>query len=410
MRGRFRLDMNEISGSFGDLAIFLPLAIGLVTVNGVNATSLFLSAGLLYIVAGLYYGIPIPVQPLKATSAIAIVLAVRPEAISAAAFWMGVLFVSVSLFNVNGLFRKIFTRPIVRGIQLGLGILLVKGGLSALFGSTSMLSLGGWEISPVFGALVGAAVVGIIVLSRENRRYPAALAVLAFGIVAGGASTSFAALSSVSLGWIRPEWGIPAGADFYTVFIVLLLPQIPLTFANSVAATVDTADRYYGEGARKVTPRALAATLGIGNLFAGLIGGMPVCHGSGGVTAHYRFGARTGAASVFIGGLFVLLAFLFGKSLPDLCRLLPIPVLGALLIHIGVQHARLVRDVLDSAHESAVVAAIGLVTLATGNLAIAFGGGILLNAIIARLLRRSAFRKTAQGISPIGGSLRDGVG
>jgi SulP family sulfate permease len=79
MRGRFRLDLNEISGSFGDLAIFLPLAIGLVTVNGVNATSLFLSAGLLYIVAGLYYGIPIPVQPLKATSAIAIVLAVRPR-------------------------------------------------------------------------------------------------------------------------------------------------------------------------------------------------------------------------------------------------------------------------------------------------------------------------------------------
>jgi MFS superfamily sulfate permease-like transporter len=410
MRGRFRLDLNEISGSFGDLAIFLPLAIGLVTVNGVNATSLFLSAGLLYIVAGLYYGIPIPVQPLKATSAIAIVLAVRPEAISAAAFWMGVLFVSVSLFNINALFGKIFTRPIVRGIQLGLGILLVKGGLSALFGSTSMLSLGGWKISPVFGALVGAAVAGIIVLSRENRRYPAALAVMAFGIAVGGASTSFAALSSVSLGWIRPEWGIPAGADFYTVFIVLLLPQIPLTFANSVVATADTADRYYGEGARKVTPRALAATLGIGNLFAGLIGGMPVCHGSGGVTAHYRFGARTGAASVFIGGMFVLLALLFGKSLPDLCRLLPIPVLGALLIHIGVQHARLVRDVLDSAHESAVVAAIGLVTLATGNLAIAFGGGILLNAIIARLLWRSASRKAAQGMSEMGGGLRNGVG
>ena len=397
-KGRFRLDLNEVSGSFGDLATFLPLAIGLVTVNGVNATSLFLSAGLLYIGAGLYYGIPIPVQPLKATSAIAIALAVRPEAISAAAFWMGVLFVSVSLFNLNGLFGKIFTRPIVRGIQLGLGILLVKGGMSALFGAPSMPSLGGWGISPVFGALVGAAVAGIIVLSGENRRYPAALAVLAFGIVFGGATASFAALSSASLGWIRPEWGMPAGADFYTVFIVLLLPQIPLTFANSVAATADTAARYYGKGARKVSLRALAATLGVGNLFAGLIGGMPMCHGSGGVTAHYRFGARTGAASVFIGVVFVLLALLFGKSLPALCRLLPIPVLGALLIYIGVQHARLVRDVLNSAHESAVVAGIGMVTLATGNLAIAFGGGILLNAIIVRLLWRSASRKAAQGV------------
>jgi sulfate permease, SulP family len=394
-----KFDLKEVAGSLGDLATFLPLAIGLITVNGVNATSLFLSAGLLYIGAGLYYGIPIPVQPLKATSAIAIALAVRPEAISAAAFWMGVLFVSGSLFNVNDFFGKIFTRPIVRGIQLGLGILLVKGGLFALFGSPSIPSLGGWGISPVFGALVGAAVAGIIVLSRENRRYPAALAILAFGIVAGGASTSFAALSSVSVGWVKPEWGVPAGADFYTVFIVLLLPQIPLTFANSVAATADTAVRYYGKGARKVSLRALAATLGVGNLFAGLIGGMPMCHGSGGVTAHYRFGARTGAASVFIGGVFILLALLFGKSLPDLCRLLPIPVLGALLIYIGIQHARLVRDVLDSAHESAIVAGIGLVTVATGNLAIAFAGGILLNGIIVRLRWRSASQKAEQGIS-----------
>lgn len=394
-----KFDLKEVAGSLGDLATFLPLAVGLITVNGVNATSLFLSAGLLYIGAGLYYGIPIPVQPLKATSAVAIAMAVRPEAISVASFWMGVLFVSVSLFNVNGLFGKIFTRPIVRGIQLGLGILLVKGGLSALFGSPSMSSLGRWGISPVFGALVGTAVAGIIVLSQENRRFPATLAILAFGIVAGGAPTSFAALSSVSLGWVRPEWGIPTGVDFYTVFIVLLLPQIPLTFANSMAATADTAARYYGKGALKVSPRALAATLGIGNLFAGLIGGMPMCHGSGGVTSHYRFGARTGGASVFIGGVFVLLALLFGKSLPELCRLLPIPVLGALLIYIGIQHARLVRDVLDSVHESAIVAGIGLLTLTTGNLAIAFGGGILLNAIIVRLLWRSASRKVAQGVS-----------
>jgi MFS superfamily sulfate permease-like transporter len=263
--------------------------------------------------------------------------------------------------------------------------------MSALFGSPSTQSPGGWWSPHVIGSLIGAGVAGIIVLSRENRRYPAALAVMAFGIVAGGASTSFAALSSVSLGWVMPEWGIPAGADFYTVFIVLLLPQIPLTLANSIAATSDAAGNYYGDRAGRVTHRGLAATLGIGNLLAGLIGGMPMCHGSGGVTAHYRFGARTGGASVFIGGVFVLLALFFGKSLPDLCRLLPIPVLGALLIYIGVQHVRLVRDVLDSAHESAVVAAIGLVTLVTGNLAIAFGSGILLNAVIVRLRWRSCW-------------------
>lgn len=394
-----RLNLNEISGSLGDLATFLPLAVGLITVNGMNATALFLSAGLLYIGAGLYYGVPVPVQPLKATSAIAITLAVRPEEVSATAFCMGVLFVLVSLFDLNGFLKKVFTRPIVRGIQLGLGILLVKGGLSALFGPVSSELFGGLGSPRVVGALVGAAVAGIILLSGGNHRYPAVLTVMVFGIVVGGASTSFAALSSAAIGWVRPEWGLPVNADLYTVFIVLLLPQIPLTYANSVVATADTADRYYGKGAQKVTLRALAATLGAGNLIAGLIGGMPMCHGSGGVTAHYRFGARTGMASVFIGAVFVLLALLFGKSVPQLCRLLPMSVLGALLIYIGIQHARLVRDVLDSLHESVIIAGIGLTTLATGNLAVAFGGGILLNAVIVGLLRRSCSRNAAQGVS-----------
>lgn len=147
----------------------------MITVNGVNATSLFLSAGLLYIGAGLYYGIPMPAQPLKATSAIAIALAVRPEAISAAAFWMGILFVSVSLFNLNGLFRKIFTRPIVRGNPTGARHPARQGGVVAFL-----------ESPHVIGLLIRAAVAGIIALSGENRRYPAALAVLAFGIVVGG--------------------------------------------------------------------------------------------------------------------------------------------------------------------------------------------------------------------------------
>ena len=71
----------------------------------------------------------------------------------------------------------------------------------------------------------------------------------------------------------------------------------------------------------------------------------------------------------------------------------------AVLIYIGIQHARQVRDVPDSMHESVIVAGIGLATLATGNLAVAFGGGIPLNAIIAKRFRKNPSRSTAQGIS-----------
>ncbi|MBI5575218.1 MAG: sulfate permease [Deltaproteobacteria bacterium] len=393
--GRFKLDLMEISGSLGDLATFLPLAIGLIVVNGVNATSLFLSAGFAYIAAGLYYGLPMPVQPLKATSAIAIAMAVGPEEISAAAFSMGVLFLLLSLFDLKRIFGRIFTRPVVRGIQLGLGILLVKSGWKAVFGGGGH-AIAGMAGSPVlYGVAVAVVCAGIILLSRKSRRYPAALVVTVFGLLLGLLERPFSGASSLSLGWIRPEWSIPLGADIYTVLVVLLLPQIPLTFANSVAATAETSRRYFGEDARRVTIRSLAASLGGANLLAGLIGGMPVCHGSGGLTAHYRFGARGGGANLFIGGLFIALALLFGRSIPDLFGLLPLSILGVLLIYVGFEHALLIADVLEDSRELAVTASIGLITLVTGNLAIAFMVGIALNEIGGKLFRKDVCRKTA---------------
>ncbi|MGB3399781.1 MAG: putative sulfate/molybdate transporter [Candidatus Deferrimicrobiaceae bacterium] len=400
-RGRtLRLDLNEISGSLGDLATFLPLAVGLIAINGLNATSIFLSAGLLYIAAGVYYGVPVPVQPLKATSAIAIAMAATPGDIAATALLMGLIFVGISFFNLSELLRRAFPRPIVRGIQLGLGVLLAKKGLAFAFGPNHAMAGGGVNQSALFAAVLGGIVLGIILLSRGSRRYPAALVVIVLGLLCGVFLGPGVTLSSLSLGWIRPEWGFPLQADLHMVILVLLLPQIPLTFANSVVATADTASCYYGEGARRVTVRGLAASLGIANLFSALIGGMPMCHGSGGVTAHYRFGARTGGANLFIGGLFVVLALLFGKSIASLFGLLPPPVLGILLVYVGLEHARLVRDIVAFPRELTIAIVIGLLTLVTGNLAVAFAAGIALNATGRWLLWKDPSREAAWEESP----------
>ena len=386
MKSGMRIDLREVAGSFGDLATFLPLAVGLITVNGMNPTSLFLSAGAMYIAAGLYFRLPIPVQPLKATSAIAIAIGASPGTISMVAFLMGCIFFLASLFDLNGSFRKIFTRPIVRGVQLGLGILLVKGGMKALLtqhpGSASTAG-----VPPVlFGIVIGLFVAAIIRFSRKDRFYPSALAVLAFGLLLGGLLSSFQPLSAIRLGWVRPEWMFPPHGDLSVALFVLLLPQVPLTFANSIAATTDTARKYYGRDAFRVTHRNLAASLGIGNLLSSLIGGMPVCHGSGGVTAHYLFGARTGRANFCIGGVFLLSALFLGNSISALAGMFPVSVLGALLIYIGVRHAALIRDVLESDHEFVIAAGIGALTLITGNLAIAFVAGILSNLLLRKLL------------------------
>jgi len=384
VRGRAKVWIDETAGALGDLPTLLPLALGLAAVNGMDPGALFLSAGAACIGAGLYYRLPVPVQPLKALSAAAIATAASPATVRAAALLMGAAFAAVALFRLEGPIGKLFPRPVVRGIQLGLGVLLVKAGVKALFHASAapaaVQGAPGWLV----GACLGGAATLIILLSRESARYPATLVVFPFGVVAGGV-----------LGWSRPFFSLdpgglalgiapPSGADLYAAAVVLVLPQVPLTFANSVVATADAARCYYGDRAARVTPRALAMTIGAGNLVAGSIGGLPMCHGSGGMTAHHRFGARTGRAPVILGSALVAAALLFGKQLPALCRLVPLPVLGAMLVYVGIQHARLARDLLAEGRGAAVAGVMGLVAALTGNLAWAFGFGTLLMALLRR--------------------------
>lgn len=375
-----RTVVRELSGGLGDLATFLPLAVGLIAVNHVSATSIFLSAGLLYIAAGLVFRLPIPVQPLKATSAIAIALAVPADSVAATAVAMGALFLAISAFSLDDVLDKVFSRPIVRGIQLGLAVLLVKGGLKLVFGAKGMatVSLGGAPFSAA--ALFAAASGAVILLSGESRRYPAALVVLAMGLLGGLLLVRQGSPGTLSAGASWPVPRLPADWDARTVFLTLLLPQVPLTLANSVVATAATARQYFGESADRVTPRRLMVSLGTANLFVGLLGGMPLCHGCGGLTAHYRFGARSGLAGVLVGGLFVLLGILFGNSITVLVGFISPAVLGILLLYVGVAHARLLLDIVAFPCEFAVALAIGAVTLVTGNLAIASGLGLLLQA------------------------------
>jgi SulP family sulfate permease len=172
----------------------------------------------------------------------------------------------------------------------------------------------------------------------------------------------------------------------------LVVPQIPLTLGNAVFATADTARAYFGEDARRVTPRALLKTMGISQIVCALFGGVGVCHGSGGLTAHYRLGARTGLAPVLMGGLCLALALLLDGNVLPMLALIPYPVLGTLVVFVGVQHGLLVRD-LRGWENGAVAAITAGVGFATRNLALGFGCGIVLEYSL-RMSRRIWARRT----------------
>lgn len=322
---------GDFLGAFGDTGIFIPLALGMIIICGLSPTAVFLPAGLLYIIAGYYYKIPFPVQPLKAVAAIALVNALRPELIAATAYLMSLFMLIIIFFDLSKYLDRIFSKPIVRGIQFGLGILLIRSGL-ALIVKGEILS----------GVLLPAVPFTGITLG------PNALTVF-----------------------------VPSLSETALAFVLLLIPQIPLTLGNSMVATADLAEEYFGTAAKKVTYRNLAGTISVGNFFAGLMMGMPLCHGCGGLTAHYRFGARTARANLIIGIVLISIALLFARMSPHLLSTVPLPFFGVTLLYVGISHTLLARD-MRKGQDIAIIIAMGLVTLFYKNLTVALFVGIAL--------------------------------
>jgi SulP family sulfate permease len=350
----------DVAGAFGDIGVLFPIAIALVTLNHLNPTSLFLTAGLTYCLAARYFQIPIAVQPFKAVAAIALALSLSPSEIASAGLLMGILLLFVGVTNLAGWLAKLFTLPIVRGIQLGLGLVLAREGLRLVMGSGSGRPLPGGELESWLIALAGAA---LLLALRDSRRFPAALVLLVLGIILG-IVLQWGKLPAWSFGPVPLQLLHPQVAELKRVLPLLVVPQFALTFGNSIVATENTARILYGEQARRVTVRALSLSIGMVNLATAAILGSPLCHGSGGITAHYRFGARTPKSSYVIGGVCILLA-LFGRAAVGLLHLIPLAVLGVFLMYVGIQHAAYLRDLIQRWPQLLIAIAVGVVSFLT---------------------------------------------
>lgn len=387
----FRFNLQELGGAVGDLGTLLPLTVALITLNHMNATSVLLVVGLAYILSGIFYRLPVPIQPLKAVAAIAIAGGLSPNIISASGLLMAVILLLLAASGLINLIAKLFFKTVVRGIQLGVGLLLIKAGV--LMVNKHQVIIGGkdgivtpFNLSIPVGWLIALALGLVFALSLRTKKVPVSLAVLALGVAAGIFWGSLVGLPSLHFGLSLPTVAIPSLADLSTALVLLVIPQIPLTIGNAVFAMADTAKSYFGPQANRVTPRRLLTTMGIANLGAGLLGGMPVCHGSAGMTAHFRLGARTGAAALLIGIPFVAMAIFLDGNVVPIFSLVPYAVLGVLVVFVGIQHSLLVRD-LRGKKEILVALAVAIPGLLTANFAIGLTSGICLHLIFPALSR-----------------------
>jgi SulP family sulfate permease len=362
--------VHEIAAGFGDVGVFLPLALGLIAVNGLNPTLVFGLAGAYYIVSGRFYGLPMPVQPFKAVVAIAIASGLSAGTIQGAALGMSGGLLLLSLGRLPAIIERIFQPPVVRGIQLGLGIILLQGGLQLVLRDARLPSGTGSATALVLLAM-GVIAVALV---QARTRLPAILVVGAVG-VAWGLLTMPAVPPVVPLGPILALPALPTPAEMGFALVVLVLPQLPLTLGNSVVSTADVAREYFGAAAVRVTPRTLLRDMSLANLLVGIGGGVPMCHGAGGLTAHVRFGGRTPLTTYVAGAFYLLLGLGFGAAAPAALALFPVAILGVLVGYVGWQHLQLVRR-LSAPADIAVAGLIGAVTFVAGSLALGFSVGL----------------------------------
>jgi SulP family sulfate permease len=376
-----RKALRELSGGFGDVGMLIPLAVAMIAVNGLNATAVFGGVGLLYMGTALFFRVPVSVQPLKAFAAAAIALGLDAATIAAGALMMSAVMGALAWLGLADRIAARFPTVLVRGIQASVALLLAKAAIE-------LAEKGNWPglpaIDPTLSLAIAAAACTALFACQRSSWMPGSLIVLAGGVVIGLAVGGLP--QGLEAGPAPVGLSIPVGAGWGTALTALLLAQLPLTFGNSVVATADVERAYFGERARRVTPNRLAGSISAANLLAGLSGGLPPCHGAGGVTAHYKLGARTLWATFSVGAVFLALALVAGSSLPILLTVLAPGALAGMLLFVGIQHA-LLAATLERFDDRLIAAGVGAVTVFSGNLGIGFLVGV------AVVMARSGLRR-----------------
>ena len=378
----------ELSGAFGDLGTLLPLAIGMIMLNGLSPSGMFLAIGLFYIFSGMYYGVTVPVQPMKVIGAYAIAMGLSGSQIAASGLLVAIILLVIGATGAITLIGKYIPKPVIRGVQMATGTLLMTQGVRFVVGTSKFqlmqgaaepyLSIQSLGLIPI-GICIGIAGALLTLVLLDNKKFPAGILVILCGLIIGALWGTHEGFDQLTLGINLPAllpFGFPTGADFSFALMVLVLPQIPMTLGNAVVANADLSHEYFHKDSHKVTCKALCLSMSLANMLSFLVGGMPLCHGAGGLAAHYRFGARTAGSNLMIGAIFIALALFLGPHILAVVHLLPFSILGILLVFAGSQLALTILDIKERKDLFVCLVMLGI-TLAS-NLAVAFGVGILL--------------------------------
>jgi MFS superfamily sulfate permease-like transporter len=354
----------EFAGAFGDLGTLIPFVVGYITINKMDPLGILVAFGIFKIFAGLYFKTPIPIQPMKAIGGMAIS---HPGLITPGMIWGSGIFTGIFwlLMGVTGAItwiEKITTKPVVRGIMLGLGLSFITEGLVMM------------KEQPLVA--IGGVVITFLLLS--SKRFPAMLCLLGYGIVMVFIQRPelLQELSHLSIRLRLPEltFGKISWKELLSGFVILGIPQAPLTLGNAIIGTVAENNAHFPD--RKVTAKQISLDHGFMNLISTCLGGIPMCHGAGGLAGHIRFGARTGGALVILGLIVLLTGLFLSDSVAFIFQVFPTSILGIILFFAGLELALVIRDV--KLRKENLYVLLLTAGIAMWNMGIAYLAGLLL--------------------------------
>lgn len=362
--GEFEFNLRELAGSMGDFGTLFPLAIGYIAVCGMNPAGLLVMMGLANVVTGLVYRLPMPIEPKKAIAAAAIAQKWSPSLIYASGFGTGVVWLVLGFTGLIDKIAKITPRCVTRGIQLTLGILL---------------AIRGFKMISSFW-LLGVISLIIVLILRKNRYAPAALVLIVLGVALVVLSGKMSGILEVKITF--PPLTIFTFREVWQAMVLVGFAQIFLTLTNAVVATAALIKHYWPE--KPVTEKKLAINMGIMNVAIPFFGGMPMCHGAGGLAGQYYFGARTGGTNIIEGAIEISVGLFLARSIANLFSAFPASIIGAMMFLVGIQLAKFVGGVRGW---NILIMALTISISLWINMAVGFAAGLAAYYLLRRPLK-----------------------
>jgi len=361
----FEFNLRELAGSMGDFGTLFPLAIGYIVVCGLNPAEFLVMMGITNIITGLIYRLPMPIEPMKIIAIVAIAQHWTPSMVYASGFGMGIIWIILALTGIIDWIAKVTPNSVIRGIQITLGILLAME-------AYKMIST--WW-------MIGIVSLIIVLLLRQNRYAPAAIVLMVIGIVIMLFKGQFVQISSPMLAF--PTFTSFSLKEVWQTLLLAGFTQVPLTATNATIATSSLIKTYWPE--RNVTVRKLAWNQGIMNVILPFLGGMPTCHGAGGLAGQYYFGARTGGTNIIEGLIEIAMGLFLSASIASLFAVFPRAIIGAMMFMIGIELIKFVKDVRPD--KDMIPMAVTIIVALVSNMFFGFLSGIIIYYFLLQLYK-----------------------